>query len=151
VWRIPPTKGNRPQTIPLVSPAVAILSRRREQANGEWVFASGKVPGEHVKVFRTQWTRLLQRAEPADLRPHDVRRTLGNWMTKGGTSLPVVKKVLGHQDLPTTLIYTRRTQTRAGANRHTDVGGWRCQNDRPLTQKAASCFTRTGRSASGSG
>jgi integrase len=107
VWRIPRTKGNKPQTIPLVGPAVAILLRRREQANGEWVFPSGKVLGEHVKVFRTQWTRLLQRAELADLRPHDVRRTLGSWMMKGGTSLPIVKKALGHQDLSTTLIYTR--------------------------------------------
>jgi integrase len=105
-WRIPRTKGNKKQSIPLVPPALEILVRRRESATGEWVFP-GKVPGAHVKGFRGPWKRLLEKSGLADLRPHDVRRTLGSWMTKGGTALPIVKDALGHANIQTTQIYSR--------------------------------------------
>jgi integrase len=105
-WRIARTKGGKPQVIPLVPPALKVLVGRREAANGEWVFP-GKVPGEHAKTFRKPWGRLLQRAGITNLRPHDLRRTLGSWMVKGGTALPVIKRALGHADISTTLVYSR--------------------------------------------
>jgi site-specific recombinase XerD len=50
-------------------------------------------------------------------------------MTKGGTPLSVVKKALGHQDLSTTLIYTRsedaelRRALEVTATRMLEAGG----------------------------
>ena len=99
-------RATSPQTIPLVAPTLAILVRRSEQANGDWVFP-GQAPDQHAKTFRKPWTRLLKRAALTDVRPHDVRRTLGSWLTKGGTALPVVSRALGHSHISTTLIYTR--------------------------------------------
>jgi integrase len=107
VWRIPRTKGNKPQSIPLVEPALKILRARRETVNSEWVFPSSVVAGKHVRDFRKPWVQLLVRAKIANLRLHDVRRTLGSWLAKSGVAMPVIKAALGHADITTTAIYTR--------------------------------------------
>lgn len=106
-WRIPRTKGNKPQTVPLVGPALRILEVRRELVASEWVFPSPEIAGAHVYEFRKPWERLLERAEIEGLRLHDVRRSLGSWMTKAGVALPIVKAALGHADIQTTQIYAR--------------------------------------------
>jgi integrase len=107
VWRIPRTKGNKSQSIPLVGPALKVLEARRGQVTGEWVFPSRVVKGAHVLEFRKPWGKLLERASIGNLRLHDVRRTLGTWLSKSGTALPVIKAALGHADIATTMIYTR--------------------------------------------
>ena len=107
VWRIPRTKGNKPQSIPLAGPALKILAARRERAAGEWVFPSNVVKGAHVLEFRKPWGGLLERAEIGNLRLHDVRRTLGSWLSTSGAALPIIKAALGHADIATTQIYTR--------------------------------------------
>lgn len=106
-WRIPRTKGNKPQTVPLVGPAIKILQLRHDTVTSEWVFPSPEIPGAHVYEFRKPWERLLERASIEGLRLHDVRRSLGSWMTKAGVALPIVKAALGHADIATTQIYTR--------------------------------------------
>jgi integrase len=42
-----------------------------------------------------------------DLRIHDLRRSLGSWLTIGGTSLAVVGRALGHRDRRSTDPYAR--------------------------------------------
>src|SRR5579875_1796935 len=106
-WRIPRTKGNKPQIVPLVGPAIKILQARNQTIASEWVFPSPEIPGQHVYEFRKPWQRLLERAGIEGLRLHDVRRSLGSWMTKAGVALPIVKAALGHADIATTQIYTR--------------------------------------------
>lgn len=41
-----------------------------------------------------------------DLRPHDLRRTLGSWQAAGGSSLQIIGKSLGHRSTAATLIYS---------------------------------------------
>jgi integrase len=43
----------------------------------------------------------------ADLRIHDLRRTLGSWQAKCGASLAIIGKSLNHKDLESTRIYAR--------------------------------------------
>jgi integrase len=43
----------------------------------------------------------------ADLRPHDLRRTLGSWQSAGNASLQIIGKSLGHKAIASTLIYAR--------------------------------------------
>jgi integrase len=109
VWRIPgkKAKGKKTMLVPLVRPAIRILQSKHETAASEWVFPSPEIPGAHVYEFRKPWYRLLERAEIRGLRLHDVRRSLGSWMTKAGIALPIVKVALGHADIQTTAIYTR--------------------------------------------
>jgi integrase len=109
VWRIPRDKfkSKKGQTIPLVGPALKILQARHEKASGNWVFPSSVIPGQHLQEFRKPWTQLLKRADINDLRFHDVRRSLGSWMVKSATALPIIKAAMGHAEITTTAIYSR--------------------------------------------
>ena len=42
-----------------------------------------------------------------DVRMHDLRRTLGSWVTMTGASLSIVGKVLGHRSHQSTAVYAR--------------------------------------------
>ncbi len=42
-----------------------------------------------------------------DLRPHDMRRTLGSWQASAGASLPMIGRSLGHRSQAATAIYAR--------------------------------------------
>ncbi len=42
-----------------------------------------------------------------DLWLHDLRRSVGSWMTQAGVDLNVVKDALRHSNLKTTLTYAR--------------------------------------------
>jgi len=106
-WRIPETKSGLPVVVPLVPAAVAVLQRRLESANGSpWVFPSKSKAG-HLSEPKAAWARLLSRAGLADLRLHDLRRSLGSWQAIGGSSLPIIGKSLGHTQPSTTAIYAR--------------------------------------------
>ena len=60
MWHLPAdkTKNKRPTVIALSPPVLAILQKRREQAdNSEWVFPSGRTDG-HVIDPRKAWDRI---------------------------------------------------------------------------------------------
>lgn len=108
-WTIPArrAKGGYAITVPLSEPAVAILRRRRTHADeGEYVFPSYGKSG-HLSEPKAAWKALLKRANIADLRIHDLRRTLGSWQAATGASLPIIGKTLGHRNVATTAIYAR--------------------------------------------
>jgi integrase len=43
----------------------------------------------------------------ADLRIHDLRRTMGSWQAKTGASMAVIGKSLGHRSIQATAVYSR--------------------------------------------
>jgi len=136
VWHLPgnKSKNKRPASIALCPPALAILRKRKEQANGSpWVFPSGRNDG-HLVDPRKAWNRILAAMrqcphcnavvgakpktcpkckkalpapEPIDLHMHDLRRTQGSWQAAMGISLAIIGKSLGHVDLKSTQIYSR--------------------------------------------
>ena len=107
LWRIPETKSGQPVVVPLVGPAVTVLQARRQASNGiSWVFPSWGKTG-HIVEPKSAWRRIIERAGLADVRPHDLRRSLGSWMAMTGAGLPLVGKMLGHTQPTTTAIYAR--------------------------------------------
>ena len=42
-----------------------------------------------------------------DIRIHDLRRTLGSWQARGGSSLVIIGKSLNHKTTQATMIYSR--------------------------------------------
>ena len=112
-WEIPDTKSGEPVTAYLPPRAVEILTRRKAEnedpANeraSEWVFP-GHVRGEHLKDPTKNWKAICQRAKLENLRPHDLRRTLGSWQAATGASLPIIGKSLGHRSQSATAVYAR--------------------------------------------
>lgn len=107
LWRIPETKSGQPAVVPLVAPVVELLrSRATTRNDSPWVFPGRGATG-HIVEPKTAWARIIKRAGLRDVRPHDLRRSLGSWMAIGGASLPVVGKMLGHSQPSTTAIYAR--------------------------------------------
>lgn len=54
-----------------------------------------------------QWRSNLEAAGIANLRIHDLRRSLGNCQSKTGANTAIVGKTLGHTQAQTTAVYER--------------------------------------------
>lgn len=77
-----------------------------------YVFPSALALGKpstrpHVTDPKASWRRVLIRAGLSDLRPHDLRRSIGSWMALGGVGLPIIGAALGHKDQRSTAVYAR--------------------------------------------
>lgn len=112
LWRIPGNVSKNGQVIlvPLIPAVVDILHRRTAEADPEipWVFPSRKQPKNHLIEPRASWRRICTRAGLKDVRPHDLRRTLGAWQATAGASMIVIGKSLGHRPgSPATAVYAR--------------------------------------------
>ncbi|MHB1287226.1 MAG: tyrosine-type recombinase/integrase [Leptospirales bacterium] len=108
VWKIPGemSKNGDPMQIPLGPDVLEILKTRRGEASSLFVLPGDGAKGHYVEPKRA-WVTLLKRAKLEDFRIHDLRRSMGSWMTIGGTSLPIVGKALGHKTSQATSIYAR--------------------------------------------
>lgn len=104
-WRIPESKNDEPVTLPLMPEAVELLRGREPQPEG-FVFPAESASG-HLTPPKKKWRALLKRAELADLRIHDLRRSLGSWQAMAGASLSIIGKSLGHKSADATMIYAR--------------------------------------------
>lgn len=100
-------KNGKPLTVRLVDVAAGILRRRVQSATASpWVFP-GKSSAGHRGPFRAQWARLVKNAELADIRIHDLRRSLGSWMAGTGSSTVLTMQALGHKSINAALVYQR--------------------------------------------
>ena len=61
----------------------------------------------HIVDPRKSWARVMKRSGIEDLRPHDLRRSLGSWQAIAGASLPIIGASLGHKDPKATAVYAR--------------------------------------------
>lgn len=103
-------KGGRAIVIALAPEAMDILKRRVARSNGSpWVFPSSGKTG-HLIEIKSGWQQIVRAAGLPDLRPHDLRRTLGSWQAAQGASLAIIGKSLGHAPgSPATTVYARLT------------------------------------------
>jgi len=105
-WLIPRTKNDEPQILPLCSEAMAILQKRKVVGKSDYVFPGSGRTGYFIDP-KKGWARVLKQAGLKNLRLHDLRRTLGGWQAKSGTSLIVIGKSLGHTSVQATAVYAR--------------------------------------------
>ncbi|WP_126242826.1 tyrosine-type recombinase/integrase [Burkholderia gladioli] len=108
-WRIPDTKNGTPQSVPLVPDAIAILDVRKALAicaASPYVFPGSGETG-HLVEPKKAWRIILNKAGIADLRLHDLRRTMGSWQAGTGANLSVIGRSLNHKSTQTTAIYAR--------------------------------------------
>jgi integrase len=109
-WTIPAevAKNGRSHRVPLSPQALAFLARRRERANGPWVFPS-PTTDHAIENPQKAAERLRERSKVSDLRLHDFRRTAASLMTGMGISRLTVKKILNHAERDVTAIYDRHS------------------------------------------
>ena len=101
LWRIPKTKAQVPQTLPLSTLALSVLQSLPRVAGNPHVFP-GKAAGRNLVNLSKPWLRVRERAGLADVRVHDLRRSLGSLMVQGGATLYVTQRALRHADSRTT-------------------------------------------------
>jgi len=106
-WHIPATMAKNKQSaaVALIEPAVAILLRRQGfSANSQWVFPSSGSAG-HITHVAKAWSALTRTAGLTNLRPHDLRRTIGSWLAAAGASSFVIQKALTHRSAASAKAY----------------------------------------------
>lgn len=105
-WTIPNPKNEEPYQVPLMAEVIALLKERRESRlnDNPWVFP-GRGRTGHLTGFKHSWPALLKRAKIADLRIHDLRRTLASWQAEKNTSLHIIGATLGHRSTEATKVY----------------------------------------------
>jgi len=128
--RIPETKAGRPHYIPLSAPALALLRAiPRVEGNpfilvgrgprGATAEVRAETPTHLVNIYKA-WGRVRTAAGVADVRLHDLRRTVGSWLAQAGNSLHLIGRVLNHSSQSTTAIYARfgEDSVRAALEQH---------------------------------
>lgn len=114
VWRIPAAdaKAGEELVIPLVPEAVDLLKRLHQEhaASSPWVFPADSKTG-HYQEPKRAWATLRRRSGLADLRIHDLRRTMGSWLVRTGANTAINAKALGHKSLAAAAVYQRIADT----------------------------------------
>jgi len=103
-WLIPVTKNGSPHGCPLTQPALEVLALRKH--GGPWVFP-GRNLSTHVNTVAKNWATIKEAAAKecpslADLRIHDLRRTMASWQARTGASLAITSASLAHKSMDTT-------------------------------------------------
>jgi integrase len=65
--------------------------------------------GKPAKSVRTAFEQSVKKADISHCRFHDLRHTFATRLVLGGVSLPVVKELLGHSTITTTMRYAHPT------------------------------------------
>jgi integrase len=95
------TKSGKPHRVHLSTPAIQILTSIPRQEDNPYILPGYKV-GHHLVNIDKPWKRVREKAEVADVRLHDLRRTVASWMAQRGESLQMVGKLLNHSNTRTT-------------------------------------------------
>jgi integrase len=106
VWSISAAKmkAGKSLSVPLVPPAVQVLSRRKDNKS-EYVFP-GRGGIGHLEEPKSGWKRILKRAKLGDVHIHDLRHNVASWSVQHGASLYATGKLLGHADSVSTQRYS---------------------------------------------
>jgi integrase len=71
----------------------------------EFVFAGSGETSHRINVKRA-WKRICKSAAVTGCRVHDLRHTVGSWLSMAGCNLQVVSRVLGHAGTAVTERYS---------------------------------------------
>ena len=85
-----------PRVVPLPAPVLDLLARLPKRVGNPWVFPSGRTA--HVQYRRTRgvFVEACKAAGLADVRLHDLRRTLATRLAGAGVNAFLLRDVLGH-------------------------------------------------------
>ncbi len=104
-WLLPAarSKNKRPNLLPLLPDAVAMLKRRREVIEGDYVFPTKRTPymkkGSLSRPIKAACAELQRRKiKMASFTPHDLRRTVETGMAAAKVPKEYRDRVLNHVD-----------------------------------------------------
>jgi len=107
-------KGGRMRHVPISQAAIEVLHGLQERrGHGKYLF-----PGDgdgHIKDLSNAWEEVRRKVALVipkfkRCRFHDLRHTVGSDLVKAGVPIPVVKEILGHREISTTMRYAHVQQ-----------------------------------------
>ena len=101
--RLPDTKTGA-RVVTLSPSAVEILTRIQQESGSPWVIP-GRKPDTHLSDLKDAWNVIRRRAGLGDVRIHDLRHSFASRALALGESLPMIGKLLGHNQVETTARY----------------------------------------------
>lgn len=104
--RLPETKAGEEQQAPLNKAAMAIIQAIPVMEGNSYLLP-GSRKGHHLVGIDKPWSRIRKAAGVEDLHLHDLRRTVGSWLTQDRVDLNTIKDALRHASIDTTLTYAR--------------------------------------------
>lgn len=107
VWEIPGGDSKSKSAMRIILPPLAmhiLRLRFTDYGNQQWVFPSKSSTG-HYTCAKTAWNKVKTLSGLKNIRPHDLRRTLGTWQRKQGTPLETIGDSLGHSSQESTKVY----------------------------------------------
>ena len=120
-----------PRTVPLTSPAQAVLAGITPTPDSPFVF-TGERTGRAVARIDGAWHRVRERAGLEDVRMHDLRHSYASRALSLGESLTAIGHLLGHRKVATTARYAhlvrdaeKAAAVRVGASIEAHLGGER--------------------------
>lgn len=104
--RLPETKSGEEQVVSLSGPALVLLQSIPHEEKNPYILPGAK-KGHHLVNIAKPWGRIRKAAGVEDVRLHDLRRTVGSWMSQAKVDLNTIKDALRHASISTTLTYAR--------------------------------------------
>lgn len=93
--------------IPMNDSLLKVLKKHKENSRESLVFTNSK--GEKIQKndLRKELMRITKKIGFPDVtKLHSLRHTFASHLVMGGVDLPTVKKLMGHSDIETTMIYS---------------------------------------------
>lgn len=106
VWvRDEHAKSGKARYVPMNDPLYDVLVTWKPLANSnsEYVFAGES--GEPIQCMKKSYAVVLKAARVENFRWHDMRHTFASWLVQSGVDLNIVRELLGHASLATTMRY----------------------------------------------
>ena len=95
-------KGKRPRSIPFTPEVIQIIDKLvKRKKYGEYVFRPFNGPNTLYRHFSALTKRLKIKGTL-----HDLRHTFASHLAMSGVPIPIIKELLGHSDISTTMIYS---------------------------------------------
>ena len=108
--RLPDAKSG-PRTVQLPPPAVRLLADLPRREGSPWVFPGRDRDGHYsAGGLDHAWYAVREAAKLKDVRIHDLRHSFASRALALGETLPVIGKLLGHNDIETTARYAHLAQ-----------------------------------------
>ena len=95
------------RNIPMNDSLLKVLKKHREISKGRLVFTNGDGKKIHKNDLRKELMKITERCGFSDVtKLHSLRHTFASHLVMSGVDLPTVKKLMGHSDIDTTMIYS---------------------------------------------
>lgn len=110
--RLPQSKGpalrgvQEEELASLSGPALVLLQSVPREEKNPYILPGAR-KGRHLVNIAKPWGRIRKAAGVEDVRLHDLRRTVGSWMSQSKVDLNTIKSALRHASIATTLTYAR--------------------------------------------